>query len=56
MTKNLNHIRQAVLSKKNALPKVQSLPTKPRQHRYERRKIKGFLQVDTWVEADLTAT
>jgi hypothetical protein len=52
MTKSLEVITEAVSNPKHPFRKVDSQPKKPLKHRYERRKIKGYLTLGEWVTAE----
>ena len=45
MTKSLEVITEAVNNPKPPFRKLDSQPKKPLKHRYERRKIRGYLQI-----------
>lgn len=45
MTKSLEVISEAVRSPKHPFRKADHHPKKPQKHRYERRKIKGYLNL-----------
>lgn len=49
MTKSLETISEAVRNPKHPFRKVDSQPKKALKHRYERRKIKGYLQSSDWL-------
>jgi len=52
MTKSLELIREAVRNPKPSFQKVEHQPRKPQRHRYERRKIRAYLQLGDWSSAD----
>jgi len=45
MTKTLEVINEAIRNPKHPFRKVANQPNKPQKHRYERRKIRGYLQL-----------
>ena len=45
MTKTFDAITEAVRNPKHAFRKADHHPTKPLKHRYERRKIREYLQL-----------
>ncbi len=49
MTKSLQVISEAVSNPKHPFRKVDNQPKKQLRHRYERRKIKEYLQLSDWV-------
>ena len=49
MTKTLDAITEAVRNPKHAFRKTNHHPTKPLKHRYERRKIREYLQLSDWL-------
>ena len=48
MTKTLEVINEAIRNPKHSFRKVENQPKKPLKHRYERRKIRGYLQLGEW--------
>jgi hypothetical protein len=54
MTKSLEVISEAIRNPKHPFRKVDDQPKKPRKHRYERRKIKAFLNLGEWATAEAT--
>jgi hypothetical protein len=48
MTKTLEVISEAIRNPKHSFRKVENQPNKPLKHRYERRKIRGYLQLGEW--------
>ncbi len=50
MTKTLEAIGEAVRDSKHVFHKLENQPKKPQRHRYERRKIRGYLQLTHWQE------
>jgi hypothetical protein len=52
MTKSLEVISEAIRNPKHPFRKVDNQPQKPRKHRYERRKIKSYLQLGEWVAGE----
>jgi hypothetical protein len=55
MTKSLEVISETVRDPKHPFRKVDNQPKKPLKHRYERRKIKGYLHLSDWTN-DWTAS
>ena len=49
MTKTLEAISEAVRNPKHPFRKVDNQPKKQLKHRYERRKIKEYLQLNDWM-------
>jgi hypothetical protein len=56
MTKTPDAIREAVLSPKHPFPTVGDRPQKPQKHRYERRKVRQYIQVVDWAEPESWVT
>jgi hypothetical protein len=54
MTKSLEVISEAIRNPKHPFRKVDNQPKKPLKHRYERRKIKGYLQLGDLLTAEPT--
>jgi len=54
MTKSLEVIAETIRNPKHPFRKVDNQPEKPRKHRYERRKIKAYLQLGEWVSGEAT--
>ncbi len=54
MTKSLEVISETVRNPKHPFRKVDNQPKKPLKHRYERRKIKSYLQLGEWVTSEAT--
>ena len=54
MTKSLEHIGEAVQNTKHSFRKSDSRPKKSLKHRYERRKIKEYLQLGEWTAREAT--
>jgi hypothetical protein len=52
MTKTLEVINEAIHNPKHLFRKVENQPKKPLKHRYERRKIRGYLQLGERVSGD----
>jgi hypothetical protein len=52
MTKSLELIRETVRNPKPAFHKVENQPRKSQRHRYERRKIRAYLQLADWTDGD----
>ena len=48
MIKNVENITEAVRDPKHTFRKADHQPKKPQKHRYERRKIKEFLNLTDW--------
>lgn len=49
MTKTLDVINDAVRNPRHPFRKADNQPKKALKHRYERRKVKGYLQLGTWM-------
>jgi hypothetical protein len=49
MTKTLDVITEAIRSSKHPFNKNDNRPKKAHKHRYERRKIKEYLQLGDWL-------
>jgi hypothetical protein len=54
MTKSLEVISETVRDPKHPFRKVDNQPKKPLKHRYERRKIKGYLHLGDWLAGEAT--
>jgi len=54
MTKSLEVISETVRDPKHPFRKVDNQPKKPLKHRYERRKVKGYLQLGDWATGEAT--
>jgi len=54
MTKSFEVISEAIRNPKHPFRKVDNQPKKPLKHRYERRKIKGYLQLEDWMANEAT--
>jgi hypothetical protein len=52
MTKSLEVISETVRDPKHPFRKVDNQPKKPLKHRYERRKVKGYLQLGDWATGE----
>jgi hypothetical protein len=52
MTKSLEVISEAVRNPKHPFRKVDDQPKKPLKHRYERRKIKAYLNLSDWASGE----
>jgi len=52
MTKSLELIREAVRNPKPSFHKGDYQPKKQQRHRYERRKIRAYLQLADWSSGD----
>ncbi len=48
MTKTLEVISEAIRNPKHPFRKMENQPKKPLKHRYERRKIRAYLQLGEW--------
>jgi hypothetical protein len=46
MTKSLEVLSETIHNSKHPFRRVDNQPQKPKKHRYERRKIKGYLHMD----------
>lgn len=49
MTKSLETITEAIRNPKHPFPQVADRPDKPHKNRYERRKVKQYIQLGDWV-------
>ncbi len=49
MTKTFEAIAEAIRNPKYPFRKVDNQPKKALKHRYERRKIKNYLHMDSWL-------
>lgn len=49
MTKTFENIREAVRDPKHAFTKMDNHTKKPMRHRYERRKVRGYLTLTNWI-------
>ena len=54
MTKSLEVINETIRDPKHPFRKVDNQPKKPLKHRYERRKIKEYLNLSDWMTAEAT--
>jgi hypothetical protein len=54
MTKSLEVISEAIRNPKHPFRKVDNQPKKTLKHRYERRKIKGYLHLEDWMANEAT--
>jgi hypothetical protein len=54
MTKSLEVISEAIRNPKHPFRKVDNQPKKPLKHRYERRKIKEYMNLGEWVSGEAT--
>jgi hypothetical protein len=54
MIKSLEVISETVRNPKHPFRKVDNQPKKPLKHRYERRKIKSYLQLGDWITGEAT--
>jgi hypothetical protein len=52
MSKSLEAISEAIRNPKHPFRKVDDQPKKPLKHRYERRKIKAYLNLGDWVSGE----
>ena len=52
MTKSLEVIIEAVRNPKHPFRKLDNQPNKPLKHRYERRKIRSYLQLGEWAAGE----
>jgi len=52
MTKSLEVISEVVRNPKHPFRKVEDQPKKPQKHRYERRKVREYLQLGEWVSGE----
>ena len=52
MTKSFEVISEAVRRTKHAFAKGDNHTSKPLRHRYERRKVRGYLNLSDWVVGD----
>jgi hypothetical protein len=50
MTKTLEAISEIVRNPKHPFRKADDRAAKAQKHRYERRKIKGYLKIGEWIE------
>jgi len=53
MTKSLEVISEAVRNPKHPFRKVDNQPKKPQKHRYERRKIKEYINLTGWAAGEI---
>jgi hypothetical protein len=53
MTKSLEVISEAVRNPKHPFRKVDNQPKKPQKHRYERRKIKEYINLTGWATGEI---
>ncbi len=54
MTKSLEVITEAIRNPKHPFRKVDNQPKKAQKHRYERRKIRAYLQLEDWAAGEAT--
>jgi hypothetical protein len=54
MTKTLDVITEAIRSSKHPFSRTDNRPKKAHKHRYERRKIKEYLQLGDWLTEEAT--
>ncbi|HLH54774.1 MAG TPA: hypothetical protein VKY92_14270 [Verrucomicrobiae bacterium] len=54
MTKSLEVISETIRDPKHPFRKIDNQPKKPLKHRYERRKIKGYLHLGDWMTSEAT--
>ena len=52
MIKSIDAITEIVRNPKNSLRKADDRPAKAQKHRYKRRKIKEYLRVSDWGQAE----
>jgi len=52
--KTFDAITEAVRNPKYAFRKANHHPTKPLKHRYERRKIREYLQLGDWLAEEMS--
>ena len=52
MTKSFDVISEAIRNPKHPFRKVDNQPKKPQKHRYERRKVKGYLHLGEWATGE----
>lgn len=52
MTKSVELITEIIRDPKHPFHQVADQPDKPHKHRYERRKIKQYLQLGDWVSEE----
>ena len=50
MTKTIDSITEIVRNPKYAFRKADDRPAKAQKHRYERRKIRGFIKLGDWAQ------
>jgi len=50
MTRTQDAIAEVVRDPKHPFHQVASRPNKPSKHRYERRKVKQFMQMGDWTD------
>jgi hypothetical protein len=55
MTKSLAVISEAIRNPKHPFRKVDDQPKKAQRHRYERRKVRAYLQIGEWASGEGTA-
>ena len=52
MTKSLEVMSEVIRNPKHPFRKVEDQPKKPQKHRYERRKVRGYLHLGHWVPGE----
>ena len=52
MTKSIEAMTEAIRNPKHPFKKVDSQPKKPLKHRYERRKIREYLNLGEWAAGE----
>ena len=52
MSKTPDVISEAIRNPKHPFPQVADRPDKPQKHRYERRKVKQYIQLGDWKEPE----
>ncbi len=52
MTKLLEVISEVIHNPKHPFRKVEDQPKKPQKHRYERRKVRGYLHLGDWASRE----
>jgi hypothetical protein len=48
MTRSLDAIAEVIRNPKHPFPQVAARPDKPHKNRYERRKVKQYIQIGDW--------
>jgi len=52
MAKSLDQIADSIASRKSHFPHTDSRPQKAQKHRYERRKVREFIKLGEWGDAE----